>query len=115
MASTINGDVGIVERVDIVEQQVAVRFDDRLVKYDFGELDEVALAYADHDPQVARIGVPGSGNPAGHSALHAAATQPDPHGDNAGQAAARADRAEEGAGHCGPQRPTAEAVFGAAG
>ena len=34
-----NGDVGIVERVDLVEQQVAVRFDERLVKYDFGELE----------------------------------------------------------------------------
>jgi len=41
-----NGDVGIVERVDLVEQQVAIRFDDRMVKYDFGELDEVSLAYA---------------------------------------------------------------------
>jgi len=41
-----NGDVGIVEQVDPVEQQVAVRFDERLVKYDFGELDEIALAYA---------------------------------------------------------------------
>jgi len=41
-----NGDVGIVERVDPVEQQVAIRFDDRVVKYDFGELDEVSLAYA---------------------------------------------------------------------
>jgi exodeoxyribonuclease V alpha subunit len=41
-----NGDVGIVERVDLIEQQVAIRFDDRLVKYDFGELDEVSLAYA---------------------------------------------------------------------
>jgi exodeoxyribonuclease V alpha subunit len=40
------GDVGIVERVDPVEQQVANRFDDRTVKYDFGELDEVSLAYA---------------------------------------------------------------------
>jgi exodeoxyribonuclease V alpha subunit len=38
--------VGIVERVDMVEQQVAIRFDDRIVKYDFGELDEVSLAYA---------------------------------------------------------------------
>jgi hypothetical protein len=28
------------------EMQVAVRFDDRLVKYDFGELDEISLAYA---------------------------------------------------------------------
>jgi exodeoxyribonuclease V alpha subunit len=41
-----NGDVGIVERVHLVEQQVAVRFDERLVKYDFGELDEISLAYA---------------------------------------------------------------------
>jgi len=41
-----NGDIGIVERIDAVEQQVAVRFDERLVKYDFGELDEIALAYA---------------------------------------------------------------------
>jgi len=41
-----NGDVGVVERVDFVEQQVAVRFDERLVRYDFGELDEVAPAYA---------------------------------------------------------------------
>src|SRR5436853_5835545 len=41
-----NGDVGMIERIDPVEQEVAVRFDERLVKYDFGELDEVALAYA---------------------------------------------------------------------
>src|SRR5207302_1976439 len=41
-----NGDVGIIERIDMVEQQVAVRFDQRLVKYDFGELDEISLAYA---------------------------------------------------------------------
>jgi len=41
-----NGDIGIVERIDGVEQQVAVRFDERLVEYDFGELDEIALAYA---------------------------------------------------------------------
>jgi len=41
-----NGDVGIVERIDPVEHEVAIRFDDRIVKYDFGELDEVALAYA---------------------------------------------------------------------
>ncbi len=41
-----NGDVGMIERIDSVEQEVAVRFDERLVKYDFGELDEIALAYA---------------------------------------------------------------------
>jgi exodeoxyribonuclease V alpha subunit len=41
-----NGDIGTVEQIDSVEHQVGVRFDDRIVKYDFGELDEVALAYA---------------------------------------------------------------------
>ena len=41
-----NGDIGIIERIDSVEHEITIRFDDRLVKYDFGELDEVALAYA---------------------------------------------------------------------
>jgi exodeoxyribonuclease V alpha subunit len=41
-----NGDIGMVERIDLVEQEVTIRFDDRPVKYDFGELDEVSLAYA---------------------------------------------------------------------
>jgi exodeoxyribonuclease V alpha subunit len=41
-----NGDIGTVERIDVVEHQVVVRFDGRIVKYDFGELDEVAPAYA---------------------------------------------------------------------
>jgi transposase len=36
----------IVARIDPVEHEVTIRFDERLVKYDFGELDEVALAYA---------------------------------------------------------------------
>src|SRR5207237_2214702 len=40
-----NGDIGTIERIDPVEHEVTIRFDDRLVKYDFGELDEVALAY----------------------------------------------------------------------
>jgi exodeoxyribonuclease V alpha subunit len=41
-----NGDIGIVEKVDAVEQEVTIRFDDRPLKYDFGELDEGSLAYA---------------------------------------------------------------------
>jgi len=45
--------------------------------------------------------------------LHAAATEFDLYGDHAGQAAARADRAEEGIGHSSPQRPTAAAILGA--
>jgi exodeoxyribonuclease V alpha subunit len=41
-----NGDIGIIEKIDPVEQELAIRFDDRLVQYEFGELDEVSLAYA---------------------------------------------------------------------
>ena len=41
-----NGDIGAVQSIDLVEQEVAIRFDQRAVKYDFGELDEISLAYA---------------------------------------------------------------------
>ena len=41
-----NGDIGQIARIDPVEREVVVRFDQREVIYDFGELDEVALAYA---------------------------------------------------------------------
>jgi len=41
-----NGDIGNIEGIDPIEHEVLIRFDNRLVKYDFGELDEVSLAYA---------------------------------------------------------------------
>jgi exodeoxyribonuclease V alpha subunit len=41
-----NGDIGVVTKIDPVEQEVIIRFDSREVVYDFGELDEVSLAYA---------------------------------------------------------------------
>ena len=41
-----NGDIGTIEKIDPVEQELSIRFDERLVTYDFGELDEVSLAYA---------------------------------------------------------------------
>jgi exodeoxyribonuclease V alpha subunit len=41
-----NGDIGSMEAIDPIEHEVSIRFDNRLVKYDFGELDEVSLAYA---------------------------------------------------------------------
>jgi exodeoxyribonuclease V alpha subunit len=41
-----NGDIGQVTRLDPVERELAVRFDQREVVYDFGELDELVLAYA---------------------------------------------------------------------
>jgi exodeoxyribonuclease V alpha subunit len=41
-----NGDIGTIEKIDPVEQELSIRFDERLVTYDYGELDEVSLAYA---------------------------------------------------------------------
>ena len=41
-----NGDIGVVESVDLEERELAVRFDDRSVTYDVAELDELVLAYA---------------------------------------------------------------------
>ena len=41
-----NGDIGRVAAVDEVDQELTVRFDERLVKYDLRELDELHLSYA---------------------------------------------------------------------
>jgi len=41
-----NGDIGQVIKIDPVEREVAVKFDQREVVYDYGELEEVVLAYA---------------------------------------------------------------------
>ncbi len=41
-----NGDLGFVERIDHEESELTVRFETRAVTYAFGELDEIAPAYA---------------------------------------------------------------------
>jgi exodeoxyribonuclease V alpha subunit len=41
-----NGDIGQVVRMDPDEREVIIRFDERDVTYDYGELDAIALAYA---------------------------------------------------------------------
>jgi exodeoxyribonuclease V alpha subunit len=41
-----NGDIGRVAAIDESEQELTVEYDGRRVAYDFGELDELALAYA---------------------------------------------------------------------
>ncbi|MCX7626678.1 MAG: ATP-dependent RecD-like DNA helicase [Candidatus Sumerlaeaceae bacterium] len=41
-----NGDIGIISTIDKNERFMAVRFDPRTVVYDFGELDQLELAYA---------------------------------------------------------------------
>jgi exodeoxyribonuclease V alpha subunit len=41
-----NGDIGQVVKIDPLEREVTVSFAPREVVYEFGELDELALAYA---------------------------------------------------------------------
>ena len=44
--SVFNGDIGQIREISSTEQEMTVDFDGRLVKYEFGELDELSLAYA---------------------------------------------------------------------
>jgi exodeoxyribonuclease V alpha subunit len=41
-----NGDIGQIESIDAGELEICIRYDTRLVKYDYGEMDEVSPAYA---------------------------------------------------------------------
>lgn len=41
-----NGDIGMIERVDLDEGEVAINFDGRTVAFAFGELDTIVPAYA---------------------------------------------------------------------
>jgi exodeoxyribonuclease V alpha subunit len=41
-----NGDIGQIVKVDTFAREVIVKFEQREVAYDFGELDELSLAYA---------------------------------------------------------------------
>ena len=41
-----NGDIGQIVKIDPVEREIRIRFDQREVVYDLGELDEISLAYA---------------------------------------------------------------------
>jgi len=40
-----NGDLGVIENINRVEQEMVVSFEGRAVQYDFGDLDELSLAY----------------------------------------------------------------------
>ena len=40
-----NGDLGVVEKINRIEQTMTVMFEGRPVEYDFGDLDELSLAY----------------------------------------------------------------------
>lgn len=41
-----NGDIGIIDSIDLEDNSLLINFDNRLINYDFDELDEINLAYA---------------------------------------------------------------------
>jgi exodeoxyribonuclease V alpha subunit len=41
-----NGDMGMIVTIDLEEQEVKVQFGERIVKYDYADLNEINLAYA---------------------------------------------------------------------
>ena len=41
-----NGDIGMIDAVDVAARNLKVNFDGRIVEYDVTELDELTLAYA---------------------------------------------------------------------
>jgi exodeoxyribonuclease V alpha subunit len=41
-----NGDMGVIRTIDDLDERVTVCFEDRLVEYDYAQLDELELAYA---------------------------------------------------------------------
>ncbi|MBI5346674.1 MAG: ATP-dependent RecD-like DNA helicase [Chlamydiae bacterium] len=41
-----NGDIGKIVQIDLSEQLVMIAFEERMISYDFSELDEISLAYA---------------------------------------------------------------------
>jgi exodeoxyribonuclease V alpha subunit len=41
-----NGDVGRITAIDLIEQTLTVAFDEKLINYEFSEMDELMLAYA---------------------------------------------------------------------
>jgi len=41
-----NGDMGVIESIDKENNALQIRFEDRLIEYDFSECDEIQLAYA---------------------------------------------------------------------
>ena len=41
-----NGDIGFIREINKIDQEMIIEFDERKVKYDFTDLDQLTLAYA---------------------------------------------------------------------
>lgn len=67
-----NGDMGVIQEIDLQAEQVEVLFDDyRTVTYSFESLDELELAYAVTIHKSQGSEYPGSGDSAAHRSTDA--------------------------------------------
>ena len=98
-----NGDLGVIEKINRIEQEMVVNFEGRAVEYDFGDPDELALAYvlSIHKSQGSEF--PLRRDPGSHAALHDAPAEPALHGRHEGQAAGGSGGNEEGPGDGGEE------------
>ena len=80
-----NGDLGVIEKINRIEQVLHVDFEGRSVEYDFGDLDELALAYvlSIHKSQGSEF--PCVVIPYPHPALPDAPEEPALHGGHGGK------------------------------
>ena len=105
-----NGDIGQVAQVDMEEGQVAIDFDGRVVTYDVGELDEVALAYAATVHKSQGSEYPVVVHASRDAALSHAGTESALYGSHAGETVGGGDRTAPCHGDCHPQRALGSAV-----
>jgi ATP-dependent RecD-like DNA helicase SH3 domain len=84
-----NCDLGVLKSVDPDAQEVVITFAGRNVSYNFGELDDVSLAFA------TGVRISGRGHPDSDDALRDAAAESRLHRRHAGQEAGRSGRAAE--------------------
>ena len=80
-----NGDIGIISDIDDVDQAVRVNYDGREVAYDFGDMDELVLAYAISVHKSQGSEYPAVILPSDNAALYHAAPEPGIHGNNQGK------------------------------
>ena len=95
-----NGDIGIIESVDLQDRTLLVNFDGRSIEYDATELDELVHAYATTIHKSAGLRVSYRGHAGTDESFCYAAEKPDLYRDYQSKADTCYGRNEEGTGLC---------------